>query len=96
MPSSKIISIGATAIVLGIIGQATVFWMLYNLASQGSSESAERFDTIIVEQSGFGFNAVTVSLVFMVLGVVVFLWGSYRSVRLTERLAQKLEERDAK
>jgi len=62
MPPSKIISIGATAIVLGIIGQATVFWMLYNLASQGSSESAERFDTIIVEQSGFGFNAVTVSL----------------------------------
>jgi heme/copper-type cytochrome/quinol oxidase subunit 2 len=96
MPPSRIIFIGASAIIFGIIGLVTVSLLLSNLEAPSGSEAWERHFEIMQEQTSLGLNAMTVSFVFLIIGVIATLFGCHQNARLTEHLARRLQQGDAK
>ena len=95
MPPSKKIFIGASAIITGVLGQIILEQLLTRSVlsvpaiQENSSASAELLDQRLErlhEQTSIGLNALTISYVFIVAGLLFLLVGIYQNARATERL----------
>ena len=98
LPSKKIF-LGASAIITGVLGHLILAQLLnreiLSTVSNpgGGSAAGELVDQRLVklhEQTIIGFNAMTLSYLFMVTGIVVLLTGIYHNAQTTERLEANL------
>ena len=99
MPPSKKIFLGASAIITGVLGQIILAHLLtqelFSTATNpgGGSAAGEAVDQRLEwlqDQMSIGLNAVTISYLFIVTGVLVLLVGIYQNARATERLQSNL------
>jgi len=99
MPPSKKIFLGASAIITGVLGQIILAHLLTReilsttINPGGGSAAGEAFDQRLEslhEQTTIGLNAMTISYLFIVTGVLVLLVGIYQNARATERLQSNL------
>ena len=98
LPSKKIF-LGASAIITGVLCQIILAHLLTReilsttLNPGDGSAAGEALDQRLErlhEQTSIGFNAMTLSYLFIVTGVIVLLVGIYQNARATERLQNNL------
>jgi hypothetical protein len=95
MPPSKKISIGASAVITGVLCQMIVGWLLTrSLGTAGAMEGAgsragelvdQRLEQIH-SQTAIGLNAITMSWLFILSGVIFLLIGVYQTAKRVEAL----------
>jgi hypothetical protein len=95
MPPSKKIFIGASAVMTGVLCQILVTWLLTRAAEAitrmqsgdaGAGEAiAQRVDQIYA-QTQIGFNAMTMSYVFILSGAIFLLIGIYQTAKTVEAM----------
>ena len=95
MAPSRKIFIGSSAVITGVLCQILVSWLLtrsfdaMSTMQSGDSRAGEAIDQRLERlhsQTQIGFNAMTLSYVFILSGVVLLLIGVYQTARTVEAL----------
>jgi hypothetical protein len=103
MPPSRKIFIGASAVITGVVCQILVTWLLTrsiqataSTMQSGDSSAGEAIDQRLEQlhsQTEIGFNAMTMSYVFILSGVVFLLIGVYQTAKTVEALQVSSQQR---
>ena len=98
LPSKKIF-LGASAVITGVLCQMILPVLLTRILLSatvnpgGGSAAAEAVDQRLEQlhqQTSLGFNAMTLSYLFIITGVIVLLIGIHQNAPAAERLQNNL------